>query len=109
MVKPQRPSFITPASLQRRHLHARRAVARVLDVDAPRLAAHRAVLDVRLVRAAPGVERDLVLLAAVWADHDAGEVRRAVAEREVSVEIGTVPVAAAAHPLVAPRVMRLSF
>src|SRR5258708_7363434 len=63
--------------------HVRLAFFIVADCDAPRLAAHLAVLDVLLHGAAARVEGDLVLLAAVRARHGDHGVGAAVARVEV--------------------------
>jgi len=53
------------------HAHLARLVAR-FDVDDPRAAAHRAVLGVRLLRAASGIDMQLVAFAAEGAGDGGG-------------------------------------
>jgi hypothetical protein len=66
------------------------AVRAVLDVDAPRLAADLAILDVVLPVAAPRIEPDGHGLSAVRAGHLAFDVGRAVAQRKIAVEVEVV-------------------
>jgi hypothetical protein len=70
--------------------HVHRAVEAVGDGHPPRAAAHRAVLDVLLVRAAARVDGHLARLAAVRAVDHRRAVGHAVAEREGVVELRVV-------------------
>src|SRR5512143_1881982 len=66
------------------------AVVLIMYGNSPRLAAHLAVFDVVLLRAAAGVESDHIGLAAIRTGDHAGRGGGAVAERKVSVEVEIV-------------------
>ena len=59
----------------------------VMHVHSPRLAAYLAIFHVILLFAATGIERDIVLFAAIRTDNGPGRVGGAVTERKLVVEV----------------------
>ena len=69
------------------YAHGGVAVVTILDRHAPRLAAHRTVLDIVLAIAAPRIERHGSRFAAVRTRDRSAGVTRTVAKRKVAIQV----------------------